>query len=293
MYLLQLRTFLEVYRTGSVTKAAARLNITQPAASQHLKSLENSLGKLLFTRKKKGLEPTVLGHELARSMSSAMDTIEHSFSSLKTRSLDISGTVHLASPGEFMQMKAAHILSALLEYGIKFRIQTGNRDFVFDLLHKGSVDLAISASKPTDKTLGFQSIAKEQLLLVASHGWAEKHAIRRMDAAFFKAKSAIAYDEDLPLIRQYFQEVFDTSLEDKAVVTVPDLRSVLAFVYAGAGYTVLPDYLCEKAIKDGSLQVLHQSREVTNTLYLVWPKISLRNPRVVFVRDYLLQAFTK
>ncbi len=49
-YLLHLRMFLEIYRAGSLTRAAERLGITQPAASGHLATLEATLGKPLFLR---------------------------------------------------------------------------------------------------------------------------------------------------------------------------------------------------------------------------------------------------
>ncbi len=39
-HLSHLRTFLEAYRSGSFSKAAELLGITQPAASQHIQSLE-------------------------------------------------------------------------------------------------------------------------------------------------------------------------------------------------------------------------------------------------------------
>ncbi|MFM7376537.1 MAG: LysR family transcriptional regulator, partial [Erythrobacter sp.] len=44
MSLQQLRTFVEVYRRRSLSDAARALGITQPAASQHIASLETQLG---------------------------------------------------------------------------------------------------------------------------------------------------------------------------------------------------------------------------------------------------------
>ncbi|EPE1374764.1 helix-turn-helix domain-containing protein [Escherichia coli] len=49
-HLSHLRTFLEAYRSGSFSKAAELLGITQPAASQHIQSLETLVGKRLFIR---------------------------------------------------------------------------------------------------------------------------------------------------------------------------------------------------------------------------------------------------
>ena len=49
-YLSQLQTFIAAYRLGSLTKAAAQLGITQPAASQQIRALEAQIKKPLFVR---------------------------------------------------------------------------------------------------------------------------------------------------------------------------------------------------------------------------------------------------
>ena len=59
-----LRTFVAVYRSGSVTDGADHRGITQPAASQHLGALERSLGEPLFVRMPSGMEPTQRGRAL-------------------------------------------------------------------------------------------------------------------------------------------------------------------------------------------------------------------------------------
>lgn len=293
MYLIHLRTFLEVYRTQSITQAAARLAITQPAASQHLKVLEAAIGKSLFIRNAKGMAATVAGHELAKSISHSIDSLEEAFANFKSRSLNIAGTVHFASPGEFMQIKAAPVLANLLEYDIQLRIQTGNRDFLYNLLKTNAVDLAIVASKPGDNALGYEKIMDEKLQLVASKEWCIKNNAQKLSIEELLDKKLIAYDEDLPLIRNFFKESVNLEIKTKAVITVPDLRSVLTFVIAGAGYSVLPDYLCEQDIAEGKLISLMDNLEKpVNPLFLVWPKIALREPRVVFVRDRLLEIFS-
>jgi len=59
-----LRSFLAVYRAGSVTDAAYHRGISQPAVSQHLAALERAVGSRLFVRKPGGVEPTSQGRDL-------------------------------------------------------------------------------------------------------------------------------------------------------------------------------------------------------------------------------------
>jgi DNA-binding transcriptional LysR family regulator len=62
MDLRQLNYFLCLYEEGSVTHAARRLNIVQPALSMQLAKLEEELGQRLFDRGAQGLRPTADGH---------------------------------------------------------------------------------------------------------------------------------------------------------------------------------------------------------------------------------------
>lgn len=64
MTLKQLEYFLAIAETGNITKAAARLNISQPPLSLQLKTLEDELGVELFVREKKKLFITSQGQML-------------------------------------------------------------------------------------------------------------------------------------------------------------------------------------------------------------------------------------
>ena len=84
-------------------------------------------------------------------------------------------------------------------------------------------------------------------------------------------KPLIAYDEDLPLVRQYFRQVFELTIAAQAAATVADLKMVRSLVLAGQGYSVLPLYLCEQHIQQEQLVLIHApARSPNNNLYLVW-----------------------
>ena len=76
MSLSQLRTFIEVYRRRSLSDGARALGITQPAASQHIASLEAQIGHPLFGRHSRGVHPTAIADDLAASVGGSLDTAE-------------------------------------------------------------------------------------------------------------------------------------------------------------------------------------------------------------------------
>src|SRR5690606_40980576 len=60
------RSFVAIYRAGSVSAAAASRHLTQPALSQHLAALEAEVGEPLFHRRPRKMVPTERGIALYR-----------------------------------------------------------------------------------------------------------------------------------------------------------------------------------------------------------------------------------
>ncbi len=289
-HLLYLRTFLDTYRAGSLTKAAKRLGITQPAASGHIAALEAMLERPLFKRLARGVAPTPAGDDLARSVSDHLDAIEATIFAAQARSPGLAGTVHLAGPAEYLSARIAPMLAPLIAGGLSFRIQIGNRERIYAALDAGEADLAITASLPDGERHGFAELGRERLLLVAHPGLAGRSKGHDVTAEFLRALPCVAYDETLPLLRSFFRAVFDEAPGMRAAVTAPDLRILTALVRAGGGWSVLPDYICADDLHAGKLVELPTARlGPENLLYLAWNKGALRHPRIVHVRDFLLR----
>lgn len=79
MNVQQFRALLEIRRTGSVTRAAEALGVSQPNLSRSVKELEKELGVILFRRGSKGMEPTAEAAQImryAKSIVNQMDELE-------------------------------------------------------------------------------------------------------------------------------------------------------------------------------------------------------------------------
>ncbi|GHA28572.1 hypothetical protein GCM10010345_36640 [Streptomyces canarius] len=111
------------------------------------------------------------------------------------------------------------------------------------------------------------------------------------DPAVLHEVPLITYAEDLPIARRYWRHVFGRRLSRTAAVTVPDLRGVLAAVVAGAGFSVLPRYLCQDLLASGALVALLEPEDPPiNTGFLVQRPGASDNPDVARVRALLLRA---
>lgn len=167
---------------------------------------------------------------------------------------------------------------------------TAKRARVHQLLANGVADLAVTASTPTDRALGYADLARERFVLFAAPSLARRIAGRTVDAALLSTLPAIAFDVDLPLIREFGRHVFRGELTPPRAAIAPDLRLARAFVEAGIGWSVLPDYLCAALLAAGTLTtLLPESVGRENPLHLVWPKSALRHPRIAAARRTLLE----
>ncbi|PWC18417.1 LysR family transcriptional regulator [Brenneria roseae subsp. roseae] len=288
-YLVQLRSFVEVYRAGSISKAAIRLGISQPAMSSHIHSLEAFTRCTLFTRRSHGVVATVDGEELARLVAFDIDTIELKLSTLRSRTRKSSGTVSFIGPAELMWAKFPYLVTTLFNENIKFQLLTGNRKRIYNSLLDGSSQLGFTTSVPDKQKFGYAEIGMEKLIVVVSSRIAKNIKDNDDVVGSLATLPLIAYDDQLPLIREVFHDSSQFLAFIRPSITVPDLRILERMIRESIGWTVMPEYLCAQSIAEGQIvEVRIHERLPVNSIYLVWVESSLRNPLVLGIRNRIL-----
>ncbi|MEU6683421.1 LysR family transcriptional regulator [Streptomyces sp. NPDC046832] len=308
-----LRTFLAVYRSGSFTAAAHLLGLSQPTVTTQIRSLERQTRRELFERLPRGVAPTAVAHDLAARVAAPLDALAAA-TGPGPREQAHAEPVHLAGPAELLSTRALPALAPLVTEGVRLRVTTGLTEPLLDELRAGRHDLVIATSRPRGRTLSAVPLTDEEFVLVAAPAWADRVAARTAadgpaplpgkPAAVHEGPAAahdvpaalhdvplITYAEDLPIVRRYWRHVFGRRLNCRAAVSVPDLRAVLALVTAGAGFSVLPRYLCAGELASGALVLLDAPEDAPiNTGFLVQRPGASGNPHVALVRDRLLEA---
>jgi DNA-binding transcriptional LysR family regulator len=273
-----LRSVIEVLRTGSVSLAANRLGLTQPAVSGHIKVIEAALAHPLFERQARGMRPTRLGLALSQATSGAMDELDLAYLGFLSRIGTVTGTLRLIGPAPFLGARLGPAMVALRKRGLQVQVETGGQAVIYDRLLSGAADLAITASQPTSAEIGCQIIAQERLIPVAAPG--SGHSM---------LQAPMAYDADLPLIRQVIMAE-GLPLPQPAIL-IDDLLMLRGMAIAGLGWTVLPDYLVSDALASRTLAALPtRAPAPANALHLAWLKSALRTPRVALARQVLLDT---
>ncbi|MER5543859.1 LysR family transcriptional regulator [Streptomyces sp. NPDC002589] len=287
-----LRTFLAVYRSGSFTGASRRLGLSQPTVTTQMRALERQTGRELFERLPRGVAPTAVADELAARIAAPLDELAAVAGPTASPGAR-RAPVHLAGPAEVLCTTFLPALAPLVAEGVRLRVVTGLTDRLLEELRAGRHDLVIATTRPRGRTLQAVPLSDEEFVLVAAPVWAERLADRPAveGPAALHEVPLITYAEDLPIARRYWRHVFGRRLSRSAALTVPDLRGVLAVVAAGAGFSVLPRYLCQDLLDSGALVALLEPEDPPiNTGFLVQRPGAPDNPDVERVHALLLRA---
>ena len=154
MDIKSLRYFVVVAEELNITRAAEKLNTSQPPLSNQMKALESELNATLFIRGKRHLKLTESGKLLYRHAKEIIDLADKTSSEIKTMNMGMNGTISIGLvEGSAPNIAASWIASFMKEYpGINFRVMDGNSDELIEKLRSGLINLAVITS-PCDQTL--------------------------------------------------------------------------------------------------------------------------------------------
>ena len=171
--LRHVRTFLEIARAESVSIAADRLNITQPAVSRSLKELEEMLGTQLFDRVGRGLRLNEAGRVFQSHASASMVELLRGRDRL-TKDGDLTTRLSvgvLPTAATDLLPRAALAFREEMPH-VRLHILTGPNWLLFNQLRDGTLDLVVGRMPEKDAGTGvtFQQLYVEDVVLVCRPG---------------------------------------------------------------------------------------------------------------------------
>lgn len=158
MELRTLRYFTVVARELNITRAAEKLNMSQPPLSNQIKALEEELGVQLFIRGKRHLELTEEGALLLRRAVQMQELADKTRQELASLREGMTGTIYLSMVEGRAPFLAAQWIAGFREEFplVRYNLWNGSSDDVLDRLRKGLADLAvIAAPYDTEHLEGF------------------------------------------------------------------------------------------------------------------------------------------
>lgn len=185
--LRQLQTLLAVARTGSFTKAAPLVSLTQSAVSRQIKDLEISVGAPLFERLARGVHLTTAGQELVRQAEKILLHAEDAQRLIEEIEGGIAGDLRIGAT-----VTAANYLlpEPLSEFHrayprVRLVVRPATGDRLLRRMQQNDIDLAILGRVPQEPDLKLYGTVKDQIVLVSSpsHRLAGREAVSPSELA--------------------------------------------------------------------------------------------------------------
>lgn len=167
----QLRLFLALAETGSVSAAARVMHVTQPTASMQLKEIATSVGLPLYEVVGKKLYLTEVGQELAataRSMSQAWDAFEQQVDGIKGLSRGKLRIAVVSTAKYFMPRLVGAFCKKHPQIDVALEIL--NRDGVVQRLRENRDDLYIMSMPPADLDLSDEVLMPNPIVVILPVG---------------------------------------------------------------------------------------------------------------------------
>ena len=248
-----LRIFLAVVEKASFTAAAKQLGLPKGTVSYKIAELEEELGVRLLNRTTRAVTPTPEGTEFAERCGASLENIVEASKWIAQASKAPNGLLRVKIPTTYTQWAIAPLLPHFLKEYPQLRIALSvSDDFRTDIVQQG-IDLVVSVGPNHDSSLIRFPLGHSVRRLYASPAYLEAHPkIAKLDdlknhACLICAESSPGYSWRL------------TSKTRTAAVPVSgplvstDYEPLVEAAKQGLGVALLPQRICEPALKEGQL----------------------------------------
>ena len=272
----KLETLIAVSETGSFTKAAQLLHLTQPAVSQHIKALEIELGIKMFNRTETGLKPTpegIIAIRYAKRVKSLYQVERQRISDSKTNMFSlVVGITHTA--------ESSTVGEALAHYayetpGLRITIISDGINKLYEKLEDYEVDLIVVEGRNIDNRYSSLLLDTDSLALAVSaiNPLSRKSMVSLEE---LKQQKMILRGADSGT-RQLFEASLHSqglSLQDlNVILEVDNIAIIKDLVIKNIGVSVLAKSACLEMEKDDKLCLLPiEGLAMIREVNLVYPK---------------------
>ncbi len=262
----RLRAFAAVARTGSFSRAAEELYVSQPAVSKHVASLEAELGLLLVDRRRSGATLTPAGESLADYVLRAEALLANAQRAIVAE--PGTGVLALAAsgiPGTYLlpQLLAElHAASPAIE--VDFRVLTSGE--VLELVRAHVVELAVVGGLDVPAELEGEPLVQDELVLAGP----PELGGRRLRAKDLAGQTWISREEGSSTRAAVEAARWQLGLHAVRTLELPSWEAVKLAVARGAGITAISRFALELELHAGALAILDVPRwRVSRTISVV------------------------
>ena len=291
--LSDLETFLTVMELGTVTAAAARLNLSKSVVSKRITDLEATLGAALFRRNAGRITPTEAASRLSERLRPALSEL---VAAAESAAWDMDGvaplrgSLSIAAPMSFGVLHLGPIIARFAEANPELDISIDYDDRTRDLAREG-FDIGIRIGKMRDTALMQRKLCEDESIAVAAPGYLARHG-RPQVLDDLRRHQVIGYSHVPNSQLWQFQERdrFVSPLVE-ARISLNNGEAIRCMATQGLGLAMLPGFIAAPALADGTLErVLPDYPTRRMPIVAVWPPVSPMPAKLRRFVDHLAAA---
>lgn len=263
--LAALRSLVAAIEEGSLSAAARRLGITQPAVSQQIAALEQAYGVELVLRGRNGVRPTEAGQVAMAHAAEVLARLARMGDELAALQSSGEGRLGVACALLLAQTVLVRVLANLRKSHPGLRIDLKPSDAVQDLEAIGA-DLAIraAASGPSDGTM--RKVAEIDLCLVASPAYLDRVGRPRGPDDLARL-DYIQYRDDPEETSIRMEDGREVKVQAAFAAQLPNL--ILHAVQSDLGFAKAPRFFVHDLLESGAMELVLPERPAPKPIYLV------------------------
>ncbi|MBA0185991.1 LysR family transcriptional regulator [Pectobacterium versatile] len=278
--------FALVAECGSFTQAARKAGLAKSSLSLRISQLEQQIGLRLLNRTTRQLNLTFAGERYLIHCQEMLQASERADLAVQRLRDNPSGRLRITSPAGLGSTLLARLTAEFQQRFPAVSLDVLISDDVIDLVQEG-FDVAFRTGKPHDSSLIGRSLGQTPRYLLASPDYLARHSAL-LHPQQLQQHRCIAHHAWTEWLLHRGSELYRWLLPDSHITD--NLLYARECAIAGAGITLLPDFLClDEAVSGKLAKVLPDWKVEANELYLVYPSRKLNSPALACFIDFVLQ----
>jgi DNA-binding transcriptional LysR family regulator len=259
MNLQQLTTFCTVLNEGSMTAAAEKLFLTQPAVSQQIRNLEEELGAELLVRGVRQVKATLQGQILFDYAKRILHLTQQAQVAIQTMSQEVVGHLRLGTVNSIGLYLVSPIIGMFLKHNSKLQIKVvyGTGEKIISDMRNNLVDVVILPDLKTEYGIEFPDFEKkflfrDEMWLVGSGR--DTTLPSTIELKQYNSKPIISFTDKFPGFRQLLErKLQETKLEVAPVFETDNVGTLKRVIESGLGWGFLPSHSIRKQVRAGRM----------------------------------------
>ncbi|MCU0397243.1 MAG: LysR family transcriptional regulator [Cyclobacteriaceae bacterium] len=283
----QLQIFLKIKETGSITKAAEALHLTQPAVSIQLKNFQDQFDIALTEVVGRKLFITDFGKEIALAAERIMDEVQK----IDYRSSSFKGKLYgrlkisVVSTGKYV---IPYFLSGFVSQheSIELLLDVTNKQRVTENLEKNEIDFGLVSVLPERIKIEKIELMSNKLYLVSNAD--VRKSQKANDRKLLSSLPLIFRESGSSTLQIMEKFMLKHHLPLKKKMELTSNEAVKQAVMAGLGSSIMPLIGIRNELNNGSLQIIPiKGLPIQSTWNLIWLKGKKLSPVASAFLDYI------